>query len=112
MIVFTLSKNDMDSGIRQILKEKDWSRLSLKSHVYQQPVFILKDGRKVGLRPKHMMVKQVENSDYPYHALDPTTPWYEWICYCEICHQLDVQDQPNWNRFIRYRNYLKEVGVL
>lgn len=54
----------------------------------------------------------MENSDYPYHVLDPTTPWYEWLCYCEICYQLDVRGQPNWNRFMRYRNYLKEVGVL
>ncbi len=52
------------------------------------------------------------DSSYPYHVLDPTTPWYEWLCYCEICHQLDIQGQPNWNRFMRYRNYLKEVGVL
>jgi hypothetical protein len=52
------------------------------------------------------------NSDYPYHVLDPTTPWYEWLCYCEICHQLDVKDQPNIRRYMGYRNYLKSVGVL
>ena len=44
----------MDSGTQPILKEKDWSHLSLKSNVYQQPVFTLKDGRKVGLKPKLM----------------------------------------------------------
>ena len=45
-------------------------------------------------------------------ALDPTTPWYEWLCYCEICHQLNVPNQPSVGRFMRYRNYLKEMGVL
>ena len=42
-----------------------------------------------------------------YHVLDETTPWYEWICY-----QLDVPGQPSVGRFMRYRNYLKEIGVL
>lgn len=54
----------------------------------------------------------MENSDYPYHVLDPTTPWYEWLCYCEICHQLQVPDQPKWQRYAAYRNYLKSVGVI
>ena len=112
MMPSTLNKNDMDSGILPTKMVKDWSHLSLKSNVYQPVVSYLKDGRKVSLNPKLMSRKQVENCDYPYHVLDPTTPWYEWLCYCEICHQLDVQDQPNWNRFMRYRNYLKEVGVL
>jgi len=47
-----------------------------------------------------------------YHVLDPTTPWYEWLMYCEICYQLDVQGQPSIGRYMRYRNYLKSVGVL
>ena len=54
----------------------------------------------------------MENSNYPYHELDPTTPWYEWLMYCEICHQLNVLGQPKWQRYAAYRNYLKEVGVL
>jgi cell division protein FtsB len=29
----------------------------------------------------------VENSDYPYHVLDPTTPWYEWLCYSYWFHK-------------------------
>jgi hypothetical protein len=33
----------------------DWSRLSLKSNVYQQPVTFLKDGRRVSLNPKKFM---------------------------------------------------------
>jgi hypothetical protein len=49
---------------------------------------------------------------YPYHELDPTTPWYEWLCYCEICHQLEIPRQPHLGRFRRYREYLKEVGVM
>lgn len=47
-----------------------------------------------------------------YHVLDETTPWYEWICYIEICYQLNVPGQPNIVRFLSYRRHLKEVGVL
>jgi hypothetical protein len=55
----------------------------------------------------------MENSkEYPYHELDPTTSWYEWLCYCEICHQLNVPGQPSVGRFMAYRRYLKSVGVL
>jgi hypothetical protein len=54
----------------------------------------------------------VENSDYPYHILDSTTPWYEFLMYCETCHQLNVPRQPSVGRFYAYRRYLKSVGVL
>lgn len=50
--------------------------------------------------------------DYPYHVLDKTTPWYEWLCYCEICHQLNAPRQPSLGRFMSYRRYLKSVGLL
>ena len=50
--------------------------------------------------------------EYPYHEIDYTTPWAEWIAYCEICHQLNVPNQPHLGRFMGYRRYLKEVGVL
>lgn len=60
-----------------------------------------------------MMEKLAESSkEYSYHELDPTTPWYDWLCYCEICHQLNVPDQPKMGRFLAYRRYLKEVGIL
>ena len=49
---------------------------------------------------------------YPYHELDPTTPWYEFLQYCEICHQLGVEDQPSVGRFNAYRRYLKYIGIL
>jgi len=49
---------------------------------------------------------------YQYHVLDPTTPWYEWLSYCECCHQLNVKGQPHLGRFMRYRRYLKEIGIL
>lgn len=46
-------------------------------------------------------------------ALDPTTPWYDWLCYCEICESLGpIPGQPSIRRFMAYRNYLKSVGVL
>jgi hypothetical protein len=50
--------------------------------------------------------------DPRYPALDPTTSFYEFLSYVECCESLNVPGQPNWNRFIKYRNYLKEVGVL
>jgi len=52
------------------------------------------------------------HKNYSYHVLDPTTPWYEWLCYSEICYQLNVQNQPHIGRFLAYRRYLKEVGVI
>ena len=50
--------------------------------------------------------------DPRYPALDPTTPQYEFLMYAEICYQLDVPGQPSITRYTRYREYLKEVGVL
>lgn len=47
-----------------------------------------------------------------YHVLDPTTPWYEFLQYCEICYQLDIKGQPSVHRFYTYRRYLKSVGIL
>lgn len=47
-----------------------------------------------------------------YHVLDETTPWYEFLMYEEICYQLDVPGQPSIGRFMKYRNYLKSIGVL
>lgn len=48
----------------------------------------------------------------PHPTLDPTTPWFEWLSYCECCFSLGVKNQPHVGRFMRYRDYLKEVGVL
>ncbi len=45
-------------------------------------------------------------------ALDPTTPWFEWLSYCECCVSLNVPGQPHLGRFMRYRQYLKEIGVI
>jgi len=50
--------------------------------------------------------------EYRYHVLDETTPWHDWICYCEICHQLNVPDQPSLRRFMSFRRYLKSAGLL
>ena len=57
MIAFMFKKKNMDSGILPTKKATDLSHLSLKSNVYQQPVFILKDGRKVSLNPNFMKGK-------------------------------------------------------
>ena len=50
--------------------------------------------------------------DSRYSTLDSSTAWYEWLTYCEICHQLNVPGQPNITRFLRYRSYLREIGLL
>lgn len=53
-----------------------------------------------------------EKVDQKNQTLDPTTPWYEWLSYCECCYSLKVSGQPSITRFMKYRNYLKEVGLL
>ena len=58
------------------------------------------------------MESEQDNQTFPYHVLDETTPWYEWIMYCEICHQLQVPGQPHWQRYKSFSNYLKSIGVL
>jgi hypothetical protein len=47
-----------------------------------------------------------------YHVYDDTTAWNEFLMYAEICYQLNVPGQPSITRYMRYREYLKEVGVL
>lgn len=48
----------------------------------------------------------------PYHVLDETTPWYEWLSYCECCKSLDAPGQPHLGRFMRFREYLKHSGII
>lgn len=40
-------------------------------------------------------------------ALDPTTPWFEFLSYCEACRSLNAK--PSVGRFIKYQTYLKSV---
>jgi len=48
--------------------------------------------------------------DPKYPALDPTTPYYEFLSYCECCRSLN---RPIYiTNFMRYNNYLKEIGVI
>ena len=48
--------------------------------------------------------------DSKYPALDPTTPYYEFLSYCECCKSLN---RPIYiTNFMRYNNYLKEIGVI
>jgi hypothetical protein len=55
-------------------------------------------------------LSKYRESQHP--ALDPTTPWFEFLSYCECCTSLNAPNQPSIGRFMRYRNYLKEIGVL
>lgn len=47
-----------------------------------------------------------------FPSYDSTTPWYEWNMYVECCKSLNAPNQPSVGRFMRYRNYLKEIGIL
>lgn len=38
-------------------------------------------------------------------TLDETTPWYEFLSYCECCRSLGVE--PSVGRFVRYQRYLE-----
>ena len=48
------------------------------------------------------------NSNYP--ALDKTTPWFEFNSYIFACESLGVI--PSIQRFMRYQQYLKSIGVI
>ena len=40
-------------------------------------------------------------------ALDPTTPWFEFLSYCECCWSLGVE--PSVHRFTRYQAYYRSI---
>ena len=40
-------------------------------------------------------------------TLDPTTPWYNHLSYCETTRSLGIEY--SLNKFIRYINYYKSV---
>lgn len=66
-------------------------------------------------RRNHLEKNVQKNKIYnfmEYHELDPTTPWYEFLMYCEICHQLGVKDQPKLGRYMAYRRYLKYMKII
>ena len=48
------------------------------------------------------------NKELP--AFDITTPWFEFLSYCEVCKSLDRPIRIGG--FMRYRAYLKEIGIL
>jgi len=57
---------------------------------------------------KHLN-KYISNSNQ-YPQLDSTTPWYNFNNYVECCKSLD---RPvSVGGFMRYQNYLKEIGIL
>lgn len=45
------------------------------------------------------------NPDLP--ALDPSTPYYEYLSYLECCNSLQIK--PSMNRFLAYNRYYKSV---
>jgi len=47
--------------------------------------------------------------NYKHPALDPTTPHYEFLSYQECCWSL--KRPVRLSSFIRYNNYLNEIGV-
>jgi hypothetical protein len=48
--------------------------------------------------------------DEKYPALDPTTSYYEFNSYVECCKSLDRPVRIGG--FMRYQNYLREIGVV
>lgn len=48
------------------------------------------------------------NKELP--AFDITTPWFEFLSYVEVCKSLDRPVRIGG--FMRYRAYLKEIGIL
>lgn len=51
----------------------------------------------------------VEGTKSKLEVLDPTTPWYEFLSYCEACRSLGVE--PSVGRFTRYQNYIRTVSL-
>jgi len=41
---------------------------------------------------------------------DPTSPWFEFLSYVRCCESLGVPIRIQ--SFVRYRQYLKEVGII
>ena len=54
--------------------------------------------------------KIVGDYSIEYPALDPTTPHYEFNCYVECCKSLNRPVRIGG--FMKYRAYLKEIGIL
>lgn len=56
------------------------------------------------------LMRESLGENYEFPALDPTTPWYEFLSYQECCWSLGrpVRIQS----FMRYNAYLKEIGVI
>ena len=58
------------------------------------------------LRSIFVMKLQI-TSQGEHPALDPSTPWYEWISYLECCNSLGIK--PSLGRFIRYNEYYRSI---
>jgi hypothetical protein len=59
------------------------------------------------LSEQNMVELWKENSEFP--ALDPTTPWFEFLSYQECCWSLNRPVR--LGAFMRYNAYLKEIGL-
>jgi len=45
------------------------------------------------------------NPEFP--ALDPSTPYYEFLSYIECCNSLQIK--PSMNRFLAYNRYYNSI---
>ena len=84
-------------------------------HLQKKNVSVQHAGSCNTSKNRKMMIDFRKNMGYydpRYPALDPTTPQYEFNSYVECCISLNVPGQPSISRFLAYRRYLKEVGVL
>lgn len=55
------------------------------------------------------MLEHQKDAQNGFPVLDPTTPWYEFLSYQECCWSLEKP--VSLTRFMRYNNYLKEIGI-
>jgi hypothetical protein len=53
--------------------------------------------------------KIIGYSNPKFPALDPTTPYYEFLSYCECCRSLDRPIKIG--SFMRYQSYLKSIDI-
>jgi hypothetical protein len=51
----------------------------------------------------------VTGAEAKLETLDPTTPWYEFLSYCEACRSLNVK--ASVGRFTRYQNYIRTISL-
>jgi hypothetical protein len=62
------------------------------------------------LKLMNLLLKENFNSNLKKnHALDSTTPWYNFNLYCECCYSLGFN--PSVNSYVKYNTYYKSLFI-